>query len=236
LIGESTIGSVGGIDGCRGGWVLVTTPSKGNGASNVAVIADLQDAITMVDQGVLAALAADIPIGLAESGARRCDQEARKTLGRPRASSVFPAPNRPLLDSTTYEEACSRSLALSGKSMSRQAFGILSKIASVDRLMTPEYQRAIVEVHPEVSFAELAGTPMVHHKATPEGRAERLAALRPAFYDIDEHAARRLPKTNPDDVLDAFVAAWTARRWAAGTHRQLGGDLDSRRLRMEMIV
>jgi predicted RNase H-like nuclease len=87
-----------------------------------------------------------------------------------------------------------------------------SSIAEVDRLMTPERQRQVVEVHPEVCFTVLAGTVMSHHKATPEGRAERLSALRGVFSDVDAHAARRLPGTQPDDILDAYVAAWTASR------------------------
>jgi hypothetical protein len=37
-------------------------------------------------------------------------------------------------------------------------------------------------------------------------------------------------------MLDAFVAAWSARRWLVRTHIQLGGDVDRRGLRMEMIA
>jgi predicted RNase H-like nuclease len=94
----------------------------------------------------------------------------------------------------------------------------------------------VVEVHPEVSFTALAGHPMEFHKRTPEGRAERLAALRSAFSDIDLHAGKRVPGTNADDILDAFVAAWSARRWVNNTYRRLGGELDDRGLRMEMIA
>jgi predicted RNase H-like nuclease len=77
---------------------------------------------------------------------------------------------------------------------------------------------------------------MSHHKATAEGRAERLHALRGPFPDIDTQSLKRPKATQPDDILDAFVAAWTARRWVTGTHVQLGGDLDERGLRMEMIA
>ncbi len=90
-------------------------------------------------------------------------------------------------------------------------------------------------MHPEVSFTVLAGKPMACHKSKPEGRAERLASLRTVFPDIDDHPAK-LAGASDDDVLDAFVAAWTARRYASGTHLQLGGDTDERGLRMEMIA
>ena len=39
-----------------------------------------------------------------------------------------------------------------------------------------------------------------------------------------------------DDVLDAFAGAWTARRHAAAQHLQLGGEVDARGLRMEVIA
>jgi predicted RNase H-like nuclease len=77
---------------------------------------------------------------------------------------------------------------------------------------------------------------MAYRKGKPEGRAERLALLRTVFTDIDSHVGRKIFRTRPDDVLDAFVAAWSARRWASKTHLQLGGDVDERGLRMEMIV
>ena len=96
--------------------------------------------------------------------------------------------------------------------------------------MTPERQEHLVEVHPEVCFTVLAGAPMAHHKSKPEGRAERLAALRRVFHDVDVHAEKRIAGTQPDDVLDAFVAAWSASRWLTKTHIQLGGDVDSRGL------
>ena len=48
---------------------------------------------------------------------------------------------------------------------------------------------------------------------------------------------RRAPAgAKPDDVIDAFVGAWTARRYLAGAHVRLGGELDETGLRMEMIA
>jgi predicted RNase H-like nuclease len=59
----------------------------------------------------------------------------------------------------TYEDAAARSKAASGKSLSRQAFGLLPRIGEVDELMTPDRQRHLVEIHPEVCFTVLAGSP-----------------------------------------------------------------------------
>lgn len=226
---------VGGVDGCRGGWVLVTAPIDGAGPSTLEVVSDFKDVVVALEEGWLTVAAVDIPIGLPERQARRCDIDARSLIG-PRRSSVFPAPLRGVLGSASYEEAAERSRELSGKGLSRQSFSILPKIESVDVLMTPDLQYSLVEVHPEVSFTMLSGRPMGHHKATPQGRMERLSALAASFSDIEEHLARRLGGARPDDVIDAFVAAWSARRWVTGTYRRLGGELDRRGLRMEIIA
>ena len=74
------------------------------------------------------------------------------------------------------------------------------------------------------------------NKRTAVGRAERAAALETVFGDIDELARRPLPGAGPDDVLDALIGAWTARRYAARAHVPLGGELDATGLRMEVIA
>ena len=141
-----------------------------------------------------------------------------------------------MLGAETYEDAVTEYKKISGKGMSRQGFAILPKIREVDHLMTPARQQNLFEVHPEVCFTVLSGSPMSHHKAKPEGRAERLAVLRRVFPDIDARVVLRPAGTRPDDILDAYVAAWTAQRWIAHTCIRLGGDLDARGLRMEMIA
>ena len=77
---------------------------------------------------------------------------------------------------------------------------------------------------------------MSHYKRTSEDRAERLLALGRVFPNIDLDTQARLSGTRPHDILDGFAAAWSATRWLSGRHVQLGGDLDSRGLRMEMIA
>lgn len=226
---------VAGLDGCRRGWVMVTVSVDHHGPSTVEGVTDLSAVITRLERGALGAAGIDIPVGLSERGARRCDVEARKLIG-PRRASVFPAPLRGVLGAHSYQEAVTRSRALSGKGMSRQAFGIVAKVGAVDLVMTPERQDHLVEVHPEVSFATLWGEPMAHGKKTRVGRAERLDALRRAFPDIDDHAGTRINGAAPDDVLDAFAVAWSAARWLARSHLRLGGALDARGLRMEIIA
>jgi predicted RNase H-like nuclease len=228
---------IAGIDGAPGGWVVVTVGCDVSDEADVRLVPDLFGVMAQIDAGTLAAVAIDIPIGLAADGARRADVEARRRLGS-RRSSVFPAPVRSVLAATTYEEACSLSRAACGKAISKQLFNILPKIREVDALITPQRQRRMFEVSPELSLAVLAGAPMAHRKTTPAGRAERIDALGRVF---DPGEIERSLSTAPrgaqrDDVLDAFAGAWTARRHAAAQHLQLGGDLDARGLRMEVIA
>ena len=238
--------SVVGIDGCRVGWVVVTVPldeavplggrdTSEAASAAVRVVTDLSEVVADLQASRTTAGTIDIPIGLPGRDPRAVDIEARQRLG-PRRSSVFPAPVRPVLAAGTYGEACAISRGVCGRGISQQLFNIVPKIREVDDLQSPALQQRFVEMHPELSFTELAGAPMQFHKSTTEGRAERLLALRTVFRDIDTVCGARWSGTRPDDVLDAFVGAWTARRFAAGAHLQLGGALDETGLRMEMIA
>ena len=73
----------------------------------------------------------------------------------------------------------------------------------------------LVEVHPELSFAELAGTGPLARRRHAAGRAARLALLR-GWLPGAATTCRR-----GDDGLDALAAAWSARRWLAGRARTL---------------
>jgi len=228
---------VAGIDGARGGWVVVTVTCDGNDEADVRVVPDLHAVIERIDSGALAAAAIDIPIGLATGEPRRADVEARRLLGA-RRSSVFPAPARSVLAASTYEQACALSRAACGKAISKQLFNILPKIREVDELVTPRRQQRLFEMCPELSLGVLSGAPMAHAKTTAAGRGERMRALGDVFgrKEIERHIRQTHPGARADDVLDAFAGAWTARRYAAAAHLQLGGDLDARQLRMEVVA
>jgi predicted RNase H-like nuclease len=223
---------VAGADGCRGGWVLaVLDPARGG--LLVDVVPRLDAAIAEVDAGRWAALAVDMPMGLPEDGARACDLAARRRLGA-RRSSVFPTPVRATLDAPTYAEALARSRDACGRGLSRQAFNLLAKMAELDGTIRPDLQDRVVEAHPEMAFARLAGAPCVHAKRTAEGRAERLALLRGA--GLGDLAALRLAGAAPDDVLDAAALTLTAARVRDGLAERLGdGARDARGLRMEIV-
>ena len=90
---------------------------------------------------------------------------------------------------------------------------------------------------PELSFAEFAGAPC---RPTRNGRGaccpRRAVASASAFPEAVPWLDGRPRGTQPDDVLDALVGAWTAQRLAAGRHTWLGGETDETGLRMEIIV
>lgn len=227
---------VGGLDGCPGGWVLATVPVDGRAREgfDVTVLTSLEPVVAALMSGRMVCAAIDIPIGLAPREPRACDLAARRLLG-PRRSSVFPAPARGVLGACSYEDACARSRRACGKGISRQLYNILDQIRAVDALQSPRLQRQLFEMSPELSFATLTEAPMPDNKRTPAGRAAREEALRSAFGD--QGALEASPAgAKRDDVLDALVGAWTARRLAAGQQRQLGGEKDERGLRMEIIA
>ena len=97
-------------------------------------------------------------------------------------TSVFSAPIRPVLEAKDYSDASRIRRNVEGKGMSRQAWGITTKIREMDaaiRELDPG-QSMVREGHPESSFKAWAGHPMRNAKKKPAGRAEReqlIAAL-----------------------------------------------------------
>jgi predicted RNase H-like nuclease len=216
---------VAGADGAPDGWALVLKEAGGCRVKKVERLSQIFDGDSSPK-----IVAVDIPIGLLgayETGGRECDREARKRLGPKRGSSVFPAPVRPVLKATSYEEAkeLSRKSAENGKAISKQTWAIVCKIFEVDDLLRtrPTLRDVVREVHPEVSFCELAGRPMDHSKGKREGRDERRRALLQSFPDLDElvKRGRNAEGLAPEDIMDAVVACWSALRLADGTGRSL---------------
>jgi len=204
-----------GADGCRAGWFAIALTR--NGQWQTEVILDLAEFWEKYQKASLILL--DIPIGLKEKGAeeRRCDKDARKLLGPPRASSVFRVPCRKAVYAAIYEEASATNAQITERRLSRQTWGICPKIRQVDSLLlTDASARArLKEIHPEVCFWALAGRPMQHNKKRAEGFAERIEVLQSyhcATEEIVQHARKnyRGKGIKKDDILDALVAAITA--------------------------
>jgi len=215
---------VAGADGTPDGWAVVIGEGDRWRIKKVAALSEIFAGAAGMD-----IVAVDAPIGLCDTykiGGRACDRKARTCLGKKRASSVFPAPVRPVLAASSWEDACARSRASAphGKKISKQTFAILPKIREVDDLlqMHRELRDVVREVHPEVCFCELAGQPMTYKKSKPEGRKERQRALGRCFPDLDMIVKTGREQGLPlEDILDAAVACWSALRLAVGKGRSL---------------
>ena len=157
-------------------------------------------------------VAIDVPIGLA-SGKREADLQGRQLLG-PRRSSLFPMP--PLeLASLEYAEARVGWQGRPGAGFSKQTWAIVAKVleaAEPIRWADP-FGARIIEVHPELSFMQMTGAPMSSPKRTWNGFQERLMVLASRDLEVPVDIGD-LGRASPDDVLDAFAAAWTADRFS----------------------
>lgn len=200
-----------GIDGCRKGWVGVTHDPQPRGYFG-ATIADI--ALAADADGVVDVLAVDMPIGLPRAGVRQADVLARVRIGA-LASSVFPTPVREALVAPTHAEAVLISRATSGRGLSIQSYGLRAKILEVDAFVRAS-SRTVIEVHPEVSFALLAGRSLTTRKSTWAGLEERRTLLASAGIVVPADLGLAGRMAGPDDVLDAAAAAWSGDRYARG--------------------
>ncbi|MNX96613.1 hypothetical protein D3C86_1289360 [compost metagenome] len=181
-------------------------------------------------------IAVDIPVGMPDKGVRDCDPQARKLLG-PRRSSVFPAPIRPVLKAQDYSQACDIGRQADGRSLSQQAWAITKKIAEVDRMVTPDLQGSIIEIHPELCFWALnGGRPLEYPKKDFQGMEARRMLLKEHLLDPVVFYDLRLAGAGRDDIHDALAALWTARRYAQGDSVRIPEheQRDAKGLRMEM--
>lgn len=226
---------VAGVDGCPGGWVVVTAAADGPGGPVVVQRrTDLGPLLAAARAGEVAAVAVDMPVGLAAVGPRRCDVEARALLG-PRRSTVFPAPSRAALGADDHADACARSRAAGGVGLSIQAFNLLPKIAEIDALLSATPCEALVEAHPELAFLRLHGGRPLPPKRSVEGRALRLRLVAPVLGpEADLVVAARGARVPLVDVLDAAALVATARRLVAGSAELLGGEPDPTGLPMRI--
>lgn len=193
-----------GVDGYARGWVAVEIlDGRFAGATTFRGFPGVRDAYLDA-----ACIGVDIPIG---GGPRAADTLAREFVG-PRWASVFPTPPADVIELDDYAEAVRRH-----PSLSRQSFALFRKIREVAAV--PHDRPLVVEVHPEVSFCALKGAYLEEPKTTWNGFMERRRLLASAGIVVPEELDRAIPLV---DVLDAAVAAWSARRCARGEAESLG--------------
>ncbi len=199
-----------GVDACRAGWVGIAP-----GAGRAYAAAEIGTLIELAERdGQLDVVAIDIPIGLPDRGRRAADLLARRRVG-PRWSSVFMTPVREALLAPDHAAAVRINRALTGEGVSVQAYGLRRKLLAVDTWVRRS-DRRVIEVHPEVSFAQLAGEPLRASKKTWTGVEQRRELLASAGIRLAGSLGLERVDAGLDDVLDAAAAAWTAGRFAGG--------------------
>ena len=203
-----------GVDACPGGWVGVVLDTTRR--ASVFVAADIAGLVALVrETQPVSVVAVDIPIGLPDSTGRLADAEARKQLVG-KSSSLFSTPVRAALEAESYAVAREANLAATGgrTSVSAQAYALREKVLQVDAWVRSGPGVEVVEVHPEVSFARMAGAPVLASKKDPGGVRARREAL--AAHGIVAPPWFRGAGFGEDDLLDACAAAWTAVRHSLG--------------------
>ena len=226
---------VAGVDGATGGWVMAVTGAERGALIEFVVSRSFEDLLVDARARRLRVVGVDIPIGLSGVGRRTADIEAKERLGGQRQKSVFHAPAHCTIAARDAAEAyeCNRR---TGHELSPLALSLLPKIrevrsASRSNAYASTARTRLAEVHPEVSFSELAGEPMTFVKKHQPGVATRLSVLVGEFPNIVEAAVLTAhvgpPRVTHQDLLDAAAAAWTARRIALGDAICLGeGEFD----------
>lgn len=158
------------------------------------------------------AIGVDIPISLPNTGEPEADKAARVFIG-PRRSSVFPVPQRPIFEQPTYKAARLEAGRLGVKGITAQAFALKSMIQEADAVSRQDAR--VFEVHPEVSFRAMKGSPLRYSKKTWGGFCERRDLLMAAGL-LPTRSLGVADTAGIDDVLDALAAGWSAHRKALG--------------------
>ena len=203
-----------GVDGCPGGWVgVLLHPDRPPSVHHASRIGPLVEQVR--ESTAVAVVAIDIPLGLPDGGVRQADVLARRELPG-KGSSVFTTLTRAAYGAPSYAEAREANLRATGgtHSASAQAWALREKILDADTWVRSGPPMSVIEVHPELAFARMAGAPLLPGKRTTEGVQARRAALHsvgltpPGWFRGSPFAE--------DDLLDACAAAWSGWRHSVG--------------------
>lgn len=154
----------------------------------------------------------DTPIGNLPWGGRAADAAARARVGR-LSSTVFNAIPTEALGFAECAAASAASIANGGQGIGATAWGLRTQMIEAAELAALDDR--VIEVHPEVSFAALAGSALAWRKVSWNGATvrQRLLAEVGITFGGDLGSAGG---ACVDDLLDAAACAWSAQRYAMG--------------------
>lgn len=203
-----------GIDGCPTGWVATVAPAGNPAVARLQHVTDLGAFLATVDFALI-----DMPIGFVSGPASRDVEVAMRAALKGKASSVFPTPCRMALSEQVYFDASFVNEQALGKRLPKQTFMLFPKMREIDALVQTHGQSRLREGHPEVSFAAMAGAPVLSRKRRPEGKVDRILLLEgqglPAAALL---SALVRGKMAADDILDSAAMWWSADRFVSDRH------------------
>lgn len=202
-----------GLGVTRSGWVGAILDASGHGTPHLVEGVTLDEVVSAA--GDVTVVALDVPLGLPDEGRRAADGEARKQLAA-QASTVLTTPVREAVYAATFGEANAISRERVGSGLSQQAYDLRRRIMEVDAYVRRDLPFRIVEVAPELGYAELAGAPLASRRRSAEGARERREALATAGIFVPAQAPVGV---GTEAMLDACAAAWTAHRVKNGEAR-----------------
>lgn len=203
-----------GIDIGKKCWVAAGIDEKITWIEEFPSLGDLLDDIP---DGTVVGI--DVPVQL-EDGWRECDAAAKRLLGT-RHSTIFSVPPRAVfLEPESAAEANELAKKLTGRGLSTQAFYLRRHVQEV---LAQSDRARFFEIHPELSFAAMAGEPIAQPKTTWNGQMRRRRLLREQGLRIPDRLPR-VSRSTPDDILDAVAVAWSARRIARGIAERIPAD------------
>lgn len=202
-----------GIDGCKGGWAVISITEDIFDAGIYKTIAEICSVYHCAENILIG-----MPIGLPQgTNDLRPDNPAKKML-KSKASSIFDAPCRQAVYAGSYQESNEINRRALGKGLSAYAYAICGKIREIDVFLHthPQYKNKLWESHPELCFAVLnGGAPVLESKKTEAGRKRRIELLSRYYKQTEEvmKYATDHPKLSSilDDVVDAFCLAVSGR-------------------------
>ena len=172
-----------GIDGCRSGWLVVSSESKAQFTCKIH--SSLENILLEIPKEHQVLI--DVPIGFPQENSRHCDILAREKLG-PRRSSVFLPPCRDALYASNDQEACEINLKISGKKISIQTWNIGNKMREADQFLQNHQELLPLwrEAHPELAFQNFNnGVSLTFSKKSFEGHLERIKILQNFYHHVD---------------------------------------------------
>ncbi len=206
-----------GADVCSTGWVGVATGPEATAAHFGHTIREL---LTVAEVGGdIDVVAIDIPIGLPDNSHRQADGLARRAVGA-RWQSVFMTPVREALLAGDHVSAILVNRKPAGEGVSRQAYGLRTKIFEVEAWIK-DRSHTVIKAPLELCFATMAGGPLPTRKKSWAGAQQRRQLLDAAGIRLSNELGLAGEMAAVDDVLDAAATAWTARRYASGQARAM---------------